>query len=147
MPVSGTGITPVGSLRGELLRQLHHFGVLAQPLVQHAHRVAEPVPANPLPHPGDAPVVIAVDAGLARPAPTGDLAGHKTARTTPATRHAELTVLSRQRHDRVPAAVRTDRRVGARLSAVLRVVWRPLWSNARAAVRMFIHRRPRCELP
>ena len=23
----------------------------------------------------------------------------------------------------------------------------PLWSNARAAVRMFIHRRPRCELP
>src|SRR5215471_8942766 len=110
MPVSGTGITPVGSLRGELLRQLHHFGVLAQ----HAHRVAKPVPANPLPHPGDAPVVIAVDAGLARPVPTGDLAGHKTARTTQATRHAELTVLSRQRHDRVPAAVRTDRRDCAR---------------------------------
>src|SRR6516162_8997836 len=39
---------------------------------------------------------------------------------------------------------RTERRVGARLSTGLPVVGPPrLWSNARVAVRIFMHRRPR----
>jgi hypothetical protein len=47
-----------------------------------------------------------------------------------------------------PCQTNTERRVGARLATGLPVVGRPrLWSNARAAVRMFMHRRPRGERP
>jgi len=56
--------------------------------------------------------------------------------------------MCRIRCDEPELKISAERRLGTRLSIGLRVVWRPRYGPTRErAVRMFIHRRPRGELP